>query len=430
MSWKAYYNEHLLDMDALVDKLPREDAVYLTSHAVAEPRAILRTIAAKKEQFHGIRLYNLLAFGDAPYCQPGMEAHIRYSTGFAGAGTRGALAAGRADYVPIYYHEYPRYVRTCIKPDVAILHISPPDDHGWCSFGVTVDYQLAAAEEAKLVVAQVNRQMPRSMGNNRIHVTQINWFTEIDEPLPAIPRATIGDVEKAIGANCASLIRDRDCLQLGIGAIPDAVLMQLADKKDLGIHSEMLSDSVAGMMDSGIITNRYKQLDRGVSTATFAMGTAQLYRYMHDNPAINMAPVDYTNDPRVICQQDNMVAVNSALQVDLYGQVMADTVGKLQFSGPGGQVDFVRGANMSKGGRNIIILPSTAKRGTISRIAVRPTEGSTITTNRFDVDYIVTEYGIAKLWGKNNTERAEALIAIAHPDFRESLRQEYKAWMK
>ncbi len=422
MSWKTYYKEHLLDMEALLEKLPHENAKILTSHVTGEPKAVNRALAEHCAAFRNISLHNLLVMGDAPYCRPEMEGHIRYSTIFVCADTRKPVSEGRADFVPLYYHEYPRYVRESLRPDAAILHVSPPDSHGWCSFGTTVDFQAAAAETAPLVVAQVNDQVPRALGNCHIHVTEIDWLVEASEPIPAIPPAKIGPVEQAIGANCAGLIRDRDCLQLGIGAIPDAVLKQLTGKQDLGIHSEMLSDSVAGLMEAGIINNRYKQLDRGASTATFAMGTQALYAFMDNNPGVFMAPVDYTNHPRVICQQDNMVAVNSALQVDLLGQVAADTVGKLQYSGPGGQVDFVRGANMSKGGRNIIALPSTARSGTISRIAPVLSEGGAVTTNRFDVDYVVTEYGVAQLWGKNLSQRAEALISIAHPDFRKELR--------
>lgn len=426
MGWETYYKEHLLDMEALLNKLPHENAKILTSHVTGEPKAVNRALADHRKAFHNITLHNLLVMGEAPYCRPEMEGHIRYSTIFACADTRKPVAEGRADFVPLYYHEYPRYVRETLRPDVMILHVSRPDAHGWCSFGTTVDFQLSGAETAPLVVAQVNDQVPRALGNCRIHVTDIDWMVEVSEPIPAIPSAKIGPVEQAIGANCAALIRDQDCLQLGIGAIPDAVLKQLTDKRDLGIHSEMLSDSVVGLMDAGVITNRCKQLDRGASVATFAMGTQALYRFMDNNPGIFMAPVDYTNHPRVICQQDNMVAVNSALQVDLMGQVAADTVGRLQYSGPGGQVDFVRGANMSKGGRNIIALPSTAKGGTVSRIAPVLAEGGAVTTNRFDVDYVVTEYGAAKLWGRNLSQRAEALIAIAHPDFREELRAAYR----
>ena len=427
MSWETYYKTHLTTIDGIVNLLPKENAVILAGQAAAEPKAILHAMAERCAEFHGIALHSLLALGEVPYCRPGMEKHFHYATMFAGAGTRDAIAQKRADFLPIYYYQYPDYVRKVLKPDVAILHVSPPDAHGWCSFGVTVDYQQAAAETARLVVAQVNRRMPRSLGPSRIHVTQIHALAEVDQPLPTIPRAVIGPVERAIGSNCAALIRDADCLQLGIGAIPDAVLAQLGDKHDLGIHSEMLSDSVAGLMDSGVITNRSKQMDVGASTATFAMGTESLYRFLHDNPAVNMAPVDYTNDPRIICQQDNMVTVNSALEIDLWGQVTSDAIGGQQYSGVGGQADFVRGANMSRGGRNIIILPATASGGRISRICPRLPEDTPVTTNRFDVDYVVTEYGTARLWGRSNAQRAEALIAIAHPDFREALRKKYQS---
>lgn len=428
MSWRSYYLEHLVDMESLLGKLPKENATFVTSHVTGEPKAINRALAEQKEWFHNISLNNALVLGDAPYCRPEMQGHFRYSTIFACGDTRKPIEDGRSDYVPLYYHEYPKYVRNQLKPDVAILHVTRPDENGWCSFGTAVDYQMAAVETADLVVAQLNDQMPRTLGNCCVHVTDIDWMVEVSEPVPAIPPAIIGPLERAIGSNCASLIRDCDCLQLGIGAIPDAVLKQLSDKRDLGIHSEMLSDSVVDLMKANIITNRYKQLEKGRSVATFAMGTPGLYQFIHDNPGIFMAPVDYTNHPLVISQQENMVTVNSALQVDLMGQVAADTVGRFQYSGPGGQVDFVRGANMSKGGRNIIAMPSTAKGGTVSRITPLLSWGSGVTTNRFDVDYIVTEYGVARLWGKSLSQRAEALISIAHPDFREQLKAAYLGW--
>lgn len=423
MDWQAYYREHLLDMDGLVEKLPKENAVFLSSHAASEPKAIFQSLAKYKDLFRNIMIYDNLMMDDAPFCRPDMKGHFRYSIFFACKNTRKAIVEGEADYVPLYYHEYPRYVRECIKPDVAVLHVTCPDEHGWCSFGTTIDYIRAAMESSDLVVAQLNDQMPRSLGNNRVHVTEIDWMVKVSDPIPTLPPTVIGSVEQAIGTNCASLIHDQDCLQLGIGAIPDAILKQLTGKRDLGIHSEMLSNSVAGLMEAGIITNRYKQLDKGVSVATFAMGTQALYQFMHNNPGIFMAPVDYTNHPFIISQQDNMVAINGALQVDLLGQIAADTVGHLQYSGAGGQVDFVRGANMSKGGRNIIAIPSTAKGNTVSRIVPMLAEGSGVTTNRFDVDYVVTEYGVAKLWGKTLSQRMEALISIAHPDFREQLKK-------
>lgn len=428
MAWETYYKEHLCSMEELLRRLPKENVTYITSHAAGEPKAINHAIAENFALFHNVTIFNLLVVGEAPYCRPEMAGHLRYRTIFAGSDTRTPIAEKRADYVPLYYHQCPDYVRTKLKPDVAILHVSPPDTHGWCSFGVTVDFQMAAAETASLVVAQVNPLMPRTLGNCRIHISQIDYLVEATQALAQVPPARIGDVEKAIGANCAALIHDRDCLQLGIGAIPDAVLSLLGSKRELGIHSEMVSDGIVDMMEAGVITNRYKQLDVGASTATFLMGTDKLYRYAHDNPGFNMTPVDYSNDPRVICRQDNMVAVNSALQLDLFGQVAADTMGKLQFSGPGGQVDFIRGTNMSRGGRNIIAMPSTAKHGTLSRISLLLPTGSAVTTNRFDVDYVITEYGTAQLWGKTLTQRAEALISIAHPDFRDALKKEYQLY--
>jgi len=427
MSWKSYYQEHLLNADALMDKLPKEDITCTMPSGPAEPRVICRAFYDHRERFRNVRLISMMMLGEMVYCRPEMAGHFRFISTFNGADSRKHVAAKTADFVPVYFHQMPRYIREFAKPDVAILHVSAPDEHGWCSFGTNVDYQEAAVESARIVIAQINRQMPRSLGQTQVHITNIDWFIEVDEEIPGIPAPKIGEVEKAIGANCASLIRDRDCLQLGIGAIPDAVLKQLTDKRDLGIHSEMLTDSVCGLMDAGIITNRYKQLDKYASTATFAMGTPDLYRFLDNNPGVNLLPVDYTNEPRIIARQDNMVTVNSALQVDLLGQVAADTIGKMQYSGVGGQVDFVRGANMSRNGRNIIALPSTAKQGTVSRISLTLPEYGAVTTGRFDVDYVVTEYGIARLFGKNVVERAEALIAIAHPNFRDELKKQFQA---
>lgn len=429
MSWKTYYKEHLLSMEQLIEKLPKENVTFLNAHAAAVSTAINTAMAEAKDRFHNCRFTTVMSPLPTPFMEPDMEGHFSYSTIFVAPGSRKGMNEGRGDYVPLYYHEYPKYVRNELKPDVVVLHLSEPDEHGYCTFGVTVDFQRVAAETAKLVVAQINPNMPSVMGKASIHITQVDWFVEVNDEIPTIPRAQIGDVEKAIGANCAGLIHDGDCLQLGIGSIPEAVVMQLGDKRNLGIHSEMFSDGAAELMDSGIITNSCKNIDKGLSTTTFAMGTKELYKFVNKHKGMNFNEVDYTNHPRVISQLKNMVGINSALQVDILGQVAADTVGKFQHSGPGGQVDFVRGINMSENGINIIALPSTAKGGSVSRITLELPRYGGVTTNRFDVDYIITEYGVAKLWGKSNTERAEALISIAHPNFRESLKKEYLEWL-
>ncbi|MPM23414.1 Butanoate coenzyme A-transferase [bioreactor metagenome] len=310
--------------------------------------------------------------------------------------------------------------------DVALVQVSPPDQNGYCSLGVSVDYTKPALESAKTVIAQVNPQMPRTMGDSFVHVSQLDWIVEADVPLLQLKPPVIGAVERAIGEHCAGLIRDGDTLQLGIGAIPDAVLLFLKEKKDLGIHSEMFSDGVVELFEAGVITNRRKTLHPGKCVVTFLMGTRRLYDFVNDNPAVMMMPVDYVNDPYVIRQNDNLVSINSCLQVDLQGQVVSTSVGKREFSGVGGQVDFVRGANMSRGGRSIMAMPATAKGGAVSKIAAVIDEGASVTTSRHDVGYVVTEYGVAELRGKTLRQRARALIAIAHPDFRAALAQEFE----
>ena len=300
------------------------------------------------------------------------------------------------------------------------------NEHGYVSLGVSVDYTKGAAENSQLVIAQVNKNMPRTLGDSFLHVTQIGAFVELDTPVIELAPPKITDVERAIGENVAKLIKDGDTLQLGIGAIPDAVLLFLKEKNDLGIHTEMFSDGVVELVEAGVITNKAKTLHRGQSVATFLMGTRRLYDYVDNNPAVAMYPVDYVNDPYVIAKNDNLVSINSCVQIDIMGQVVSTSAGLRQISGVGGQIDFVRGANMSKGGRAVMAMPSTTGKGKISKIVPFLDQGSAVTTSRNDVNYVVTEYGIAQLRGKSLRKRAEALIEIAHPDFREELRAEFR----
>lgn len=317
-----------------------------------------------------------------------------------------------------------------IRVDVAIINVSVPDEHGYCSFGVSVDYIKAAAEEAKIVIAEVNDKMPRTIGDSFIHVSKIDYIVKTSNDIVELNPPKIGELERAIGENCAKLVEDESTLQLGIGAIPDAVLLFLKDKKNLGLHSEMISDGVVELIESGVITNEAKTLHRGRSVITFLMGTKKLYDYVDNNPNIIVYPVDYVNDPRVIAQNDKMVSINSCIQVDLMGQVAADTIGLTQFSGVGGQVDFIRGAAMSKGGKSIIAMPSTAGHGKFSRIVPMLDEGAAVTTSRNDIHYVVTEFGIAELKGKTLRDRARNLINIAHPNFREELISEWEKRFK
>ena len=368
----------------------------------------------------------MVAMGKAAYCQPQYDKNFHHNAFFLGGSTRAAAAEGRVDFTPVYFSEIPSLLREDLRPNVTLLQCSPPDAHGYVSLGVSVDYTKPAAEASDLVIAQVNQNMPRTLGDSFLHVTQIGCLVEADTPVIELAPPKIGDVERAIGENVASLVRDGDTLQLGIGAIPDAVLLFLKEKNDLGIHTEMFSDGVVELVEAGVITNKAKTLHRGQSIATFLMGTRRLYDYVNNNPAVAMYPVDYVNDPYVIGQNDNLVSINSCVQVDIMGQVVSTSAGLRQISGVGGQVDFVRGANLSKGGRAIMAMPSTTGKGKISKIVPFLDQGSAVTTTRNEVNYVITEYGIAKLKGKSLRQRAEALIRIAHPDFRDELTAEFR----
>lgn len=418
------YAEKCMTAEQAVLRVRSGDRI-VTGQGAGMPSVLLEALC-KRDDLRKTEIFHVLTLGAAPYCAPEKQEVFRHNTIFAGASTRTAVQQGRADFTTSFFYQLPEWIRR--NPfDVAMVQVSPPDRHGYCSLGVSVDYAQAAVATAGLVIAQVNKHMPRTLGDSFVHVDDIDCIVEYNEPLPELPGAKIGPVEEAIGRHCAELIRDGDTLQLGIGAIPDAVLLFLQDKKDLGIHSEMISDGVVSLIEKGVITCRKKTLDRGKCVVGFLIGSRKLYDFADDNPFIEMRTIDYVNDPQVIARQDNMVSINSCLQVDLLGQVCSEAVGARQFSGVGGQVDFVRGAAMSRGGRSIIAMPSTAARGTLSRIVAQHGEGAIITTSRNDVDIVVTEYGAAHLRGKTNQQRAENLIAIAHPDFREELRRRWRA---
>jgi len=420
------YKEKLIPVEEAVKKIKSGDRVVI-GHACSEPENIIEVMIKNKEAYVNVEIVHMVPMGKAEYTMSGMEKHFKHNALFVGGSTREAISSGRADFTPCFFSKVPELFENGDLPvDVAIIQVSTPDKHGYCSFGVSVDYTKTAAKCAKVVIAQVNNKMPRTMGDSFIHVSEIDYIVEVSQPIIELKLPKIGDIEKAIGEYCASLIEDGSTLQLGIGAIPDAVLLFLKDKKDLGIHSEMISDGVVELVEKGVITNKAKTIHPGKIIVTFLMGTKKLYDFVDNNPMVEMYGVDYVNNPIIISKNNKMVCINSAIQVDIMGQVNAETIGLTQFSGTGGQVDFIRGAAMAANGKSIIAMPSTASKGKVSRITPLLDVGAAITTLRNEIDYVVTEYGIAKLKGKTLRDRARSLINIAHPDFRTSLVDEWE----
>lgn len=420
------YKSKKISAEAAANLIHSNSRVVL-GHAAATPQKIIEIMALHKERYENVEIVHMLSLGKAEYARSDMYGHFSHNALFVGGNTREAIGENRGDYTPCFFYEVPRLFKDHILPvDFAIIQVSPPDEKGRVSFGLSNDYTSAAAKMAKCVIAEMNVQMPLVHGENFIHLDEIDYIVECDYPIPEIPLPKIGPVEEAIGEHCASLVQDGDTLQLGIGAIPDAVLKFLKQKKDLGIHTEMFSDGVLELVESGVINNKKKTLYPGKMVATFLIGSKKLYDFVHDNHDVALFPVDYVNHPAIIMRNENLVSINSCIQIDLMGQVSSESIGTKQFSGTGGQVDYVRGASMAPGGRSIIAMPSTASKGKISRIVPFVDQGSAITTSRNDVHYVVTEYGIANLRGKTLRQRAKALIAIAHPDFRSELEEAYK----
>jgi len=425
LDWKTYYKEHLSTADEAVGLIKSGNRVVI-GHACGEPVFLVDALVDNAASYRDVEIVHMVAMGKGAYCAPEMAEHFRHNSLFVGGSTRKAVEEGRGDFTPCAFYRIPELFRTNLPVDVLLACVTPPDEKGNVSLGISCDYTLEALKCAKTVIAQVNRHMPFTYGATVVPVTDIDVFVEHDEPLIELPKGNIGEIEKAIGENCASLIPDGATLQLGIGAIPDAVLLFLKDKKDLGIHSEMFSDGVVELVKAGVITNRAKNLNPGKFVATFLMGSRKLYDFVDHNPDVDMEPVDYVNDPGVIAQNDKLISINSCVQVDLMGQVASESVGLKQISGAGGQVDFVRGAIASKDGASIIAMPSTTGHGKVSKIVPLLDEGAVVTTSRNDVDYVVTEYGIAHLRGETLRARARNLIAISHPDFRPGLIAEFE----
>jgi 4-hydroxybutyrate CoA-transferase len=426
MVWEKLYKQKIVTAEEAVTHIKSGDRV-VAGHATGTPELLLKAMVDNKEAYRNVEIDHQVAMGRSLYCLPECKPHFTHNSLFAGATSRQAIAEGRAVFTATHNSDLPRLFQDNILPvDVALCMLSVPDEHGYCSFGVSVDYTKPAAECAKIVIAEVTPHMPRTLGDSFIHVSNIDYIVECDtKPLILTP-PTITPVDENIGSYCAELIKDGDCLQLGIGAVPDSVLRFLKEKKDLGIHTEMFSDGVVDLVESGVINCTRKNYHRQKMVSSFFMGTEKLYKFIHNNPFVEAYSFDYTNCPETIAKNDNMVSINSALQIDFTGQVVSDTIGYRQYSGSGGQADFVRGATHSKGGRSILAFHSTAQGGKTSRIVSRLDEGAVVCTLRTDVHIIVTEYGIANLRGKSVPERAKALIAIAHPDFRDELWREYQ----
>ena len=422
--WRVRYADKVCTAAEAVRDIRKGQRVLIGS-GCAEPQLLSEALAERGDELADTQIVHLLTLGTAPYAQPKFQRGFRHNALFIGPNVREAVSEGRADFTPVFLSEVPALMRSGQIPiHVALISVSPPDEHGYCSYGVAVDVVKAATECAQLVVAEVNENMPRALGDSFVHISKLHRLTPSSMPVLELHVGEPDDVATRIGRNIVDLIEDGSTLQLGIGTIPDAVLSALKSKKDLGIHTEMFSDGVIDLVNEGVINGERKTLHSGKIIASFVLGTRRLFDFIDNNPMCEFHPTEYTNDPFIVSQNEKMVSINSALQIDLTGQVCADSLGTYFYSGIGGQVDFVRGAARSKGGKPIIALPSTAKSGTISRIAATLTPGAGVVTSRGDVHYVVTEWGVAYLHGKSIRERAMALIHIAHPQFREDLMNE------
>jgi acyl-CoA hydrolase len=421
MSWIEQYRSKLVTAHEAVSCVESGMRVYIHP-GCAEPEALVEALIGRAPFVKDVEVMHLLTMGASPYCVPDMAPHFRHNALFVGGNVREAVNDGRADYTPIFLGEVEALFESGEMPiDVAFIQVSPPDSHGYCSFGVGVECTLTAAKCAHYVVAQVNGNMPRTYGDSFIHVSEIDAIVELSRPLCELKVQPSSELFRAIGTRVASLIEDGAVLQCGIGGIPDAVLPNLMDRKDLGVHTELLSDNIIPLIEAGVVNGQRKNWKPRKVILGFVLGTRKLFEFIDENPIFEFHPSAYTNDPFRIAQNDRMVAINSAIEVDLTGQVCAESIGSQFYSGFGGQLDFIRGAARSKYGKPIIALPATARNDTVSRIVPRLTNGAGVLTTRGDVHYVVTEYGIAYLHGRTIRQRAESLIQIAHPKFRDEL---------
>lgn len=425
--WHEIYESRIVSPEEAVRHIKSGQRLFLTGNC-SVPQKVLAALVDYSTELHGVEICHALTVGPADYVHPRMEGHLRVNTMFISQNIRAAVHEGRADFTPVLLSEFNSLFKKGILPvDVALIHVSPPDEHGFCSLGIEVGLTKSVATSATKIIAEVNQRMPRTLGDSFIHVSKLDYVVPVDYDLPELPMGSEGHTEviESIANNIAELIPDGATLQLGIGAIPDAVLRHMYTKKDLGIHTELFSDGIIDLVEAGVLTNARKTLHTGKIIAGFLLGTKRLYKWVDDNPLIELHPTEYVNDPFVIAQNARMVAINSAIEIDLTGQVCADSIGDKLYSGVGGQLDFIYGASRAQDGVPIIAMPSTAK--SFSRIVSILKPGSGVVTTRNHVHYVVTEYGVADLYGKTIRQRANSLINIAHPDFREELREQARA---
>jgi len=423
-NWREKYASQITTSREAVSRIRAGQRIFVGT-GCASPIQLIEALTARSSELADTEIVHLLTLGNAPYAHQSLAQNFHVNSFFIAANVREVIQKGLGDYTPIFLSDIPKLFKSGQLPlDAALIQVTPPDERGECSFGVSVDIVKSAAENSAMVIAQVNPQMPRTLGDSFIHIHDIDYLVPVDEPILEVDSLPVTDEIRSIGQYCAALVENGSTMELGIGRIPQAVLEFLKDKKELGIHTEMFSDAIVDLVEAGVITGSQKSVDRGKIVASFCMGTRKLYDYIDNNPLFSFNPTEYVNDPFLISRQHKMIAINVALEIDLTGQVCADSIGRKFYSGIGGQVDFNRGAARSLGGKAIIALPSTAKKGTVSRIVSCLSQGAGVVTTRGDVHYVVTEYGVAYLHGKSVQERAMALISIAYPDFRAQLLKE------
>lgn len=427
MNWQALYADRIMSAEDAVREIRSNSHLFLTGNC-SVPQQVLSALAARAPNLTNVEIIQVLTVGSAEYVSPEMAGHIRVNTLFISDNVRKAVNEGRADFTPCFLGEVPGLFKSGRLPiDVALIQVTPPDEHGFCSLGVEVGVTKSAAQAARRIIAEINPNMPRTLGDAFIHVSKLTTIVPVDYRLPETPMGASDEITDRIADHVAGLIPDYATLQTGIGAVPDAVLRRLTDRKDLGIHTELFSDGVIDLVNRGVITGERKTLHPGKIIAGFMLGTQRLYDFVHDNPIVEMHPTEYVNDPFIVAQNDRMVAINSAIEIDITGQVCSDSIGPRLYSGVGGQVDFIYGAARSKGGIPIIAMPAVLRKGdgkNISKIVAMLKQGAGVVTTRNHVHYVVTEYGVADLYGKTIAQRAEALISVAAPEFRDELTQQ------